>query len=226
MKSKKMFFCIILILLLTFSQLLIVSADVGNSFSGESSSSGSSGYNSGSSGYSSGGSYSNDYSYSYTPSYNHSYSSGSGSEGDVLLIIVFVVFLGGSFLSWLAKSSGGSQSNNFSTQSANMDIANTGAPSQPQCPEAQIVARIKQSDPNFSESLFKAQAKDVWLTLQEAWEAKDWQSVRNLESEELYKIHSRQLQEYIDMKKTNYMNMQNIHDGEMCIRDSITSSCF
>lgn len=78
--------------------------------------------------------------------------------------------------------------------------------------EAAAIEKIKAVDPNFSADKFKAFAGEIYITLQEAWEAKDWKGVRPFESNALFNTHNRQIQEYIDMNKTDHMNMQNIRE--------------
>lgn len=78
--------------------------------------------------------------------------------------------------------------------------------------EAAAIEKIKAVDPDFSADKFKTFAGEVYITLQEAWEAKDWKGVRPFESNALFNTHNRQIQEYIDMNKTDHMNMQNIRE--------------
>ncbi len=81
-----------------------------------------------------------------------------------------------------------------------------------QCNEPQAIQDVKAVDPDFSADAFKSYASEVFITLQEAWEAKNWKAVRPLESNTLFNTHNRQIQEYIDLKKTDRMNMQNIRE--------------
>ncbi|NBK96838.1 MAG: Tim44 domain-containing protein [Erysipelotrichia bacterium] len=78
--------------------------------------------------------------------------------------------------------------------------------------EEAAIAKVKEHDPNFSADKFKSFVGEVYITLQEAWEAKNWQGVRPFESNSLFNTHNAQIQEYIDMKKTDHMNMQNIRE--------------
>lgn len=161
-----------------------VHADVGNSFSG-----GSSGGS-----HSSGGSYGG--------------SGGSGSlngifflfgspTGIVVLVIIVIVMI----LRARTGNSGGGRT-----------YANPGIQPNQGVHEEEAIASVKADDPAFSADNFKAYASEVWLTLQEAWEDKQWQKVRPFESNALFNVHNRQLQEYIDRKKTNFMEMQNIRE--------------
>lgn len=76
--------------------------------------------------------------------------------------------------------------------------------------EEDVIDKIKQDDPNFSEANFKEYVELAYVSLQEAWQAKDWKNIRPFESNELFNMHQRQLQEYIDKKKTNYLERKGI----------------
>lgn len=78
------------------------------------------------------------------------------------------------------------------------------------CNESSAVAKIQEIDPDFSAESFKTYASEVYLALQEAWEERSWRKVRPFESNSLFNIHDRQLQEYIDQHKTNHLDMQNV----------------
>lgn len=83
---------------------------------------------------------------------------------------------------------------------------------QPVMSEAAVIEAVTAADPDFSAEQFKAYAADVFLRVQEAWEKRDWRVVRPFESDKLFNIHERQLQEYIDAKKTNHLDGQNIKE--------------
>jgi Uncharacterized protein conserved in bacteria len=61
-------------------------------------------------------------------------------------------------------------------------------------------------DPNFSEDMFISRVNNMFIQLQEAWQAKDWKKVRPFESDELFNTHARQLQEFIDSRTTNVVD--------------------
>lgn len=167
---------------------LIIKADVGNSFSGGSS----------------GGGYSGGY------SGGSSFSGGSGLGGLVFLggggsfstiIVVLIIFAIYSYMK--AKNGGGLHSRSA--------IYRNSAPRRI-CDEATAIRAVQAVDPNFSAESFKTFASEVYLTLQEAWEDRDWKKVRPFESNTLFNVHNRQLQEYIDQHKTNHLDMQNVRD--------------
>lgn len=74
----------------------------------------------------------------------------------------------------------------------------------------QISNAIRQIDPNFSSDTFITWSKDVFITLQQAWTARDWSAIRPLEKEELFEQHKRQLDEYINNHKINIIERINV----------------
>lgn len=70
----------------------------------------------------------------------------------------------------------------------------------------QAMEELKGRDPDFSEDLFISRINNMFVQLQEAWQAKDWKKVRPFESDELFNTHARQLQEFIDSNTTNVVD--------------------
>ena len=68
---------------------------------------------------------------------------------------------------------------------------------------AAVAAQIQAIDPAFSSDKFIGFAREVFMTIQAAWTAKDWKPIRPFESETLFNTHKQQLDEYIRMGKTN-----------------------
>lgn len=68
---------------------------------------------------------------------------------------------------------------------------------------AAVAAQIQAIDPAFSSDKFIGFAREVFMTIQAAWSAKDWKPIRPFESETLFNTHKQQLDEYIRMGKTN-----------------------
>lgn len=68
---------------------------------------------------------------------------------------------------------------------------------------ATVAAQIQEIDPNFSADKFIGFAREVFMTIQAAWTAKDWKPIRPFESETLFNTHKQQLDEYIRLGKTN-----------------------
>lgn len=181
-------------------------ADVGSfqSYSsGSSSSSGHSSYSSGSSSYSSGGS-------GYSSGSSYSSRRSSSDDDDSESILWLLLFLFNPNIPWIVKvivliiffTIGGgifksrrNRMNRYEPQPYNENIKS----------EADIVAEIQQKDPKFNPDQFKAFAKDVFIKLQNAWTERDWEKIRNFESNELFEQHKAQLQGYIDNNQINVM---------------------
>ena len=68
---------------------------------------------------------------------------------------------------------------------------------------AMVAAQIQSIDPAFSSDKFIGFAREVFMTIQAAWTAKDWKPIRPFESETLFNTHKQQLDEYIRLGKTN-----------------------
>ena len=66
--------------------------------------------------------------------------------------------------------------------------------------------QIKQIDPNFSEEKMLVFAKDLFVKLQNAWTARDWEPMRPFETESLFEQHKNQVQGYINTNKINVMD--------------------
>lgn len=188
MKNKKILWILaVFVVALVVCVLLAdpVYADVGNSFSG----------GSGGSSSSSGGGYSGGSGISISGLYFL-----SDNPYVLLLVIAVIIYQVYKNRNQTKVYHGGGNANNVNHQ-----------PPQ-EVNEEKAIAQIIQNDEHFSSENFKNYAKEVWLNVQEAWEEKDWHRVRPFESNTLFNVHSRQLQEYIDQHKTNYLNMQNIRN--------------
>ena len=75
----------------------------------------------------------------------------------------------------------------------------------------EIEMAIKENDPNFSSGKFLGWTEQVFMTIQQAWTARDWSKVRPFEKEELYRTHELQLQEYINNGTINILERININ---------------
>ena len=84
-------------------------------------------------------------------------------------------------------------------------ITNTTINTNPTNAESQIISRIKQVDPQFNSTEFKAYAKDVFIKLQNAWTERDWEKIRPFETNELFEMHKAQLDGYIKNNQINVM---------------------
>ena len=67
----------------------------------------------------------------------------------------------------------------------------------------QVAQQIQEIDPAFSSEKFVGFAREVFMKIQEAWTARDWQPIRPFESEALFNQHKQQLDEYLRLGKIN-----------------------
>lgn len=166
--------------------------------------------------YDSGSSSGSDYSYS-----GSSYSGGSSysSSGDglylilfvidhpilsiIILIIVFIVLkLYKKYTSSLPKN----PSSQYTVTNANLQMVNN---------DESVCHEIKEKDPDFNIDEFKSFAKTVFIKLQNAWTARDWESVRVFESDTLFEQHKSQLQGYINNNQINVMDRIMVNDAHL-----------
>lgn len=125
----------------------------------------------------------------------------------------FIFFGGGSFWTWLIimaiiiainvyKSKHRGEPRNYNYQ------PNYQAPSMQQLEQkqAQIENQIQASDANFNKEELIAWSKNLFIKLQQAWTARDWETIRTFETEDLFEQHKNQLQGYINNKQINVMD--------------------
>ena len=78
--------------------------------------------------------------------------------------------------------------------------------------EDSIIAQINKKDEYFDSAQFKGRVSNMYVSLQEAWEKKDWKIARPFETDQLFRAHANMLNEYINKKETNVMDRINIQD--------------
>lgn len=164
-------------------------------------------YSSGSGGYGGGYSGSSDYGGygGYGGGYMH-YGGYGGNYGNLSFISIGIVILLIICIISVIKNN-----NN------NADTSNTTAPSAPRReyvkPSVNPALEIQCTDPNFSEEAFLAWAREVFITLNVAWTKQDWKMLRPFESEQLFREHSQQLDEYIRNGTVNYLERVAVKDS-------------
>lgn len=151
-----------------------------------------------------------DYSYSYND-YDSGYSGGSGwSLGPeatfilVVIIVIYVVVVKIRSLKFKGTTSTTGTSNNVVYMSPRNVVVKDNT--------QEIMGAITKTDPLFSSEKFLGWAQEVFMTLQEAWTERDWSKIRPFEKEELFKMHEKQLQEYIRMKRINIVERISINE--------------
>lgn len=78
--------------------------------------------------------------------------------------------------------------------------------------EEQIVSQVQEHDETFNLEEFEAYVSESFIAVQEGWENRDMLSVRKFESDELYRTHKQQIQEYIDKEEYPFLENQQIND--------------
>lgn len=70
----------------------------------------------------------------------------------------------------------------------------------------EVAKQIMAIDPLFSEEKFTTYTKELFVKLQNAWTARDWEPMRLFETPELFEQHKNQVQGYIDTNRINVMD--------------------
>lgn len=70
----------------------------------------------------------------------------------------------------------------------------------------QVANQIINVDELFSEEKFISFTKELFVKLQNAWTARDWEPMRLFETPELFEQHKSQVQGYIDTNRINVMD--------------------
>lgn len=130
---------------------------------------------------------------------DYSSSSGSGSFGVGFGTVVFIIIIAIIISANSKKEKGQRNYNVAPTPTRPMPTVDTS--------KSHIYAEaIKKFDPNFSEEKMLSFAKDLFVKLQNAWTARDWEPMRPFETESLFEQHKAQVQGYIDTNRINVMD--------------------
>ena len=60
--------------------------------------------------------------------------------------------------------------------------------------QLQIENKVQEGDPDFNKEEFIAWSKNLFIKLQQAWTARDWETIRTFETPTLFEQHKNQLQ--------------------------------
>lgn len=133
----------------------------------------------------------------------YSSSSSGSSDGDITLwdffviAVAFIIFVG-----IVIKIQG-----NTMTRRRNIPYRAVNTTPTVDVSQSHIYAeKIKAFDSNFSEEKMLSWAKDLFVKLQNAWTARDWEPMRPFETESLFEQHKSQVQGYIDTNRINVMD--------------------
>ena len=70
----------------------------------------------------------------------------------------------------------------------------------------EVAKQVVAIDPLFSEEKFTTYTKELFVKLQNAWTAREWEPMRLFETESLFEQHKSQVQGYIDTNRINVMD--------------------
>ena len=121
----------------------------------------------------------------------------SGDRDSISVAVIVVILL---LYFWIK---GKRKKKNSDPSIINQQVQNQANSSNTFDNSAMVAAQIQAIDPAFSSDKFIGFAREVFMTIQAAWTAKDWKPIRPFESENLFNTHKQQLDEYIRLGKTN-----------------------
>lgn len=144
---------------------------------------------------------SSDWDSSWDSDYSSSYYSSSGAnisgEGAIFMGIMIIIVPLAAIVIIMKKSK---NLKNYSYRTGNttpvVDVSKSHL----------YTEKIKAFDPNFSEEKMVSYAKDLFVKLQNAWTARDWEPMRPFETQSLFEQHKSQVQGYIDTNRINVMD--------------------
>lgn len=141
---------------------------------------------------------------------DNDYGGGSSSASPVTLVFAGVVVL----LIVVAVSRQNRAKNNRTARSIARSTYRTRMnPPTPGNHDDEILAAIHSIDPAFSRDAFIGWAKEVFVILQQAWTARDWNPIRPFEKEELFRLHEAQLNEYIRLGRINIIERISVNQA-------------
>lgn len=135
---------------------------------------------------------------------NSNDSSGKGN-GYISIAIVIIIIILANIIN-KNKPKGGSGDNNTSNNMREPVIDDN---------TEEITKAIIENDPDFSGDSFMNWAREAFYTLQYAWSARDFSSVRPFEKEELYNQHTAQIQQYKNLGRINVLERINVNNAYM-----------
>ena len=172
MKLKKIFAIMLIVLMISFVSTISYAlegpndkiADVGSFESYDSS------WDSGGSSWDSGSSWDFGSSSSYDSDYD---GDGGGLMGFIIFLIIIAIII------YYGKNKGSSTPQTSSMPRTHFNTGSSGL----------VEQQVKAVDPLFNKEVFLSWARTLFIKLQEAWAARDWETIRTFESVELFEQH-------------------------------------
>ena len=161
-------------------------------------------------------SWDNDYDYDYGYGGGHYYSS-SGGGGLGIGGVIFTVMVIAIVIITNTKKGNTISSPNRTPQQVNRPMVNYNRTAYNRNVQRSenVASEVRKVDKYFNDEQFLASVKNLFVKLQTAWSARDWETIRPLESENLFEQHSRQLQGYIDRKQINKIERIAVNFAEL-----------
>lgn len=163
---------------------------------------GGSSWDSGSSWSSGGSSWDDDY-YSSGSSGNGIFIFGGGFGSLLFWIIIIIIYI---VVSKNSNKGSRNYRNNTSSYARQNTPYNMPSMQQLETNQIQIENKIQANDPDFNKEEFIAWSKNLFVKLQQAWTARDWETIRAFETENLFEQHKSQLQGYVNNNQINVMD--------------------
>lgn len=123
-----------------------------------------------------------------------------GSSGGRVVLVIIIIFI----IVYSKKYKGSRNSNKPHNIYNPNNTANTTNISKNR--SMQVAVEVMDNDKNFSEEKFISFTKELFVKLQNAWTARDWEPMRLFETPELFEQHKSQIQGYIDTNRINVMD--------------------
>jgi len=131
-------------------------------------------------------------------------------------IIIFIAILGvAGFFLYKNKDKLSKVTNEIATTSLDDTTFNIN----PSFNEEDVIKEIIFNDEGFSADAFKQYASECFVTLQTAWTERNWEPIRHFESDTLFNMHNRQLQEYVRNGTINVVEKINVKSTDIISRD-------
>ena len=93
--------------------------------------------------------------------------------------------------------------------------SNNQATYTPTAAEVEIENKVKATDELFNKEEFIAWAKDLFITLQNSWMARELETIRTFQTPELFEQSKRQMQGYIDRKQINVIERPYVNSARL-----------
>ncbi len=192
---KKLVSCMLILIVTLASLSSVASADVGGNVDHSASPGGGGSWSSGG-----GDSWSfGDDSFGSGPSFGAGILLGQlGTPGIIIFALLYI-------LSKRRQGNGRQTPRSESTQSLD-DLAHQMAANV----KGNDLSVLKEKDPGFSENAFLSRLNNMFIELQDAWTKKDWRRARPYENDQIFRMHAKQLQAFIDNNTTNVVEDINI----------------